>query len=130
MVVINFFFNFLFLMFFFSFFFIWSQIKKIIKRVPTTDQYYYKLFNQPNIILIQYPRFPSIACNLGTNSLIAFCNGVKSVAQSFHTAFIFVFNSASELSFYSFELTKVSSFYHCCNWGTSDSRLFGNFTRC
>ena len=59
---------------------------------------HYKSFNQPSIILMQYPCFSSTARNLGINYLIAFRNGFKSVAQSFHTAFIFDFNSSSELN--------------------------------
>ena len=47
---------------------------------------------------MQYPCFSSTARNLGTNCLITFWNGSKSVVQSFHTAFIFVFNSSSELN--------------------------------
>ena len=54
--------------------------------------------NQPNIIFIQYPCLSSTARNLEINCLIAFHNGFKSVAQSFNTAFIFVFNSSSELN--------------------------------
>ena len=99
--LLTFCFNFLFLIFFFSFFlsfFFFYLNSTPIKRVPTTSQYHYKLFNQPNIISIQYHCFSSTAPKLGTNSLIAFRNGFKSVAQSFHTAFIFVFNSSSELN--------------------------------
>ena len=48
--------------------------------------------------LIQYSCFSSTARNLGTDCLIAFCNVFKSVPQSFHTAFIFVFKSFSEMN--------------------------------
>ena len=33
-------------------------------------------------------------------------------------------------NFYSFEITKASSFYHSSNWRTTHSSFFGNFTRC
>ena len=91
-------FDLLFLIFDIFFFFFFHLNSTPLKRVATTQQYHCKLFNQPDIILTQHPCFSSTARNLGTNCLITFRNGFKSVAQSFHTAFIFVFNSSSELN--------------------------------
>ena len=108
--------------FWYSFFLFFSFELDTNKKDNYNLKYHYKLFNQPNVILIQYPCFSSTARNLGTNCLIAFRNGFKSVAQSFHTAFIFVFNS-SELNgspaapwyifrrpFYTFSETAFHSF--------------------
>ena len=61
---------------------------------------------------IEYPCFLTTARNLGTNSLIAFRNGFKSVPQSFHTVFFFVFDGSSELygssalPWYTFSFTR------------------------
>ena len=47
---------------------------------------------------MQHFCFSSTARNLGTNCLIAFRNSFKSIVQYFHTAFVFVFNSSSEVN--------------------------------
>ena len=46
--------------------------------------------------LIRYPCFSATARYLGINCLIAFCSGFKSISQSSHTAFIFVFDFSFE----------------------------------
>ena len=46
--------------------------------------------------MIRYPCFSATARNLGINCLIAFCSGFKSISQSSHTAFIFVFDFSFE----------------------------------
>ena len=90
-------FNFLILIFFFFFFFFSFEIYTNKKGSYSLTIPLY-IIQSTNIILIQYPCFSSTARNLGTKCLNAFRNGVKSVAQSFHTTFIFVYNSSSELN--------------------------------